>query len=672
MGRIPTKSSGDRLTSAIWNNLRADYLSQTDTTLQNILSSLDWSAGKRPKFPFAYFDPTTAPAATEGHVYYDNTTKKLRLRDDTQWRDIPATVGGGGSYKLSPSYTIYKDGSTYYAMDTDGDVDYSGAVFHTIFNNASSALTNGGLIHLKGNTTYTALDQLLLKNTTTLEGEGWDTIIELGSGHAIATNRGMIENNDAQTGTRNRDIVIRNLALDGNDEGVANPPTHWCIGVNFEGVERCRITGIKAHNWSWFGARLRGNVGAWLSTYDSQIDTCWFQDNPNGAAMLTGFAIDDIFRCSINNCYATNSDTALAMYYGNDCEISHNKLWGNINNSDGYTNYIDIADHFGLRNKITDNICMGGDATKAGIVCIQTLADPERTLIANNQISSHISYDIRVEHNAAVVGNVIHVGDTAGNWARGVNVRGDNNVVAANKFQALTARGRGVWFDDTATNDNIVIGNNFSGFSQIAVNLITVANTDNVISENQFVSCATCINLDGNATRTRVLRNEFISCTTPCADAGVDTRFNQVQVPIFDDGDAQAALANIGDHVAIQTADGQDVPVRFNFQIPSDCDLVMSANIKVVSVCAGGTVMRWNVTSDFGAANEAYNVHSDTIAATDQTLAANALEFIDLSAALTGAAAGDSVGICFTREGSHVNDTLGDTLEILGFTLNYV
>lgn len=60
--------------------------------------------------------------------------------------DIQATATQAGSYKLLPDYTIYEVAGTYYAMDSDGNIDYSGAVAETVLESAITAVGANGFI----------------------------------------------------------------------------------------------------------------------------------------------------------------------------------------------------------------------------------------------------------------------------------------------------------------------------------------------------------------------------------------------------------------------------------------------------------------------------------------------------------------------------------------------
>lgn len=92
----------------------------------------------------------------------------------------------------------------------------------------------------------------------------------------------------------------------------------------------------------------------------------------------------------------------------------------------------------------------------------------------------------------------------------------------------------------------------------------------------------------------------------------------------------------------------------------------------MVSPYAGDTVIRWNAATDFVTADEKCNAHTDSIPSTDTTVAANEFKALDLSAAFTGIAGGDSVGVACQREGNYANDTLGDVLHVHSFVMRYV
>ena len=137
------------------------------------------------------------------------------------------------------------------------------------------------------------------------------------------------------------------------------------------------------------------------------------------------------------------------------------------------------------------------------------------------------------------------------------------------------------------------------------------------------------------------------------------------------DDHAQVSVSSYGDHNTLEFQDAVDASTNFNVHIPYDFRELTSAYIIVISLCTGGTVVRWSAQGSFGGCDELHNTVTNAIAASNSTLAANTLECLDLSDAFIDVAAGDNVGITFTRVGSHIDDTLGATLHLVSFVLRY-
>ena len=96
--------------------------------------------------------------------------------------------------------------------------------------------------------------------------------------------------------------------------------------------------------------------------------------------------------------------------------------------------------------------------------------------------------------------------------------------------------------------------------------------------------------------------------------------------------------------------DGNDAV--FLFHIPNDFTTLIDA---VVVVLPDATeTIQWDIATDFGASGEAYNANTDSV--TDATLAVtqNQLAECDVSAGLTGIAAGDYVGMSFKSNTTNI------------------
>lgn len=114
---------------------------------------------------------------------------------------------------------------------------------------------------------------------------------------------------------------------------------------------------------------------------------------------------------------------------------------------------------------------------------------------------------------------------------------------------------------------------------------------------------------------------------------------------------------------------GNDGQLYWSTRIPSDFDTLTKAVVCCLTPSVGGSV-RYNVATSFDAAGVAQGTTSDTIGSTDQGMTSLELAELDISAAFTGLAADDILGIKFEREGIHANDTIND-FEIYGILLEY-
>lgn len=128
----------------------------------------------------------------------------------------------------------------------------------------------------------------------------------------------------------------------------------------------------------------------------------------------------------------------------------------------------------------------------------------------------------------------------------------------------------------------------------------------------------------------------------------------------------------LGQHPVITLGDLLTETVFHQFLIPSDFVALTSASIIFVAVGTGDMV--YSVATNFGAvcAAEAYNAHSNAIGTTTQAAVNGRLTCLDITAALTGVAVNDLVGISFTRYGAHGSDSINANCYYLGIRLVYV
>lgn len=104
-------------------------------------------------------------------------------------------------------------------------------------------------------------------------------------------------------------------------------------------------------------------------------------------------------------------------------------------------------------------------------------------------------------------------------------------------------------------------------------------------------------------------------------------------------------------------------------RIPSDFDTLTKAVICCLTPSVAGS-LRYNVATSFDEAGVAIGTTTGSIGSTDRGMTSLQLAELDISAALAGLAADDILGIKFTREGAHANDTIG-TFEVYGLAIEY-
>jgi len=76
----------------------------------------------------------------------------------------------GGIYPGAPSYTIWREGSYYFAKNSNGEIEFSGTDAATVKQAAINALTNGGIIFIK-NAIYPLSSYLTMKDNIHIIGE---------------------------------------------------------------------------------------------------------------------------------------------------------------------------------------------------------------------------------------------------------------------------------------------------------------------------------------------------------------------------------------------------------------------------------------------------------------------------------------------------------------------
>lgn len=116
-----------------------------------------------------------------------------------------------GIYPGAPSYTVWKEGPTYYAKDRNGQVEFNGSNATALINSCNDELTSGGKIFVCAGTYYFD-SPIMLSESVTLEGEGFNTIFRRSATTTIIKNKNIDQ--DPSLGYTDIGIIVRNLKID--------------------------------------------------------------------------------------------------------------------------------------------------------------------------------------------------------------------------------------------------------------------------------------------------------------------------------------------------------------------------------------------------------------------------------------------------------------------------
>ena len=124
-----------------------------------------------------------------------------------------------------------------------------------------------------------------------------------------------------------------------------------------------------------------------------------------------------------------------------------------------------------------------------------------------------------------------------------------------------------------------------------------------------------------------------------------------------------------GTYATMIMQDSTITTIRQTFMIPTG--IVTITRAAFIIIPEGNGDLYWSTATNFGqiCSNEDYQTHTDSIALNASTVTLDEIECIDFSAALTGAAGGDIVGIEFVRDAEDALDTIGADVHFLGIII---
>ena len=311
-----------------------------------------------------------------------------------------------GIYPGAPSYTIWKEGSNYFAKDANGQIDYSDTDAAIVIQATNDALPNGGKILLSQGTFILKSSQmigvanhntsLIISDNIEIEGHGTSTVITQDNGlnlNYFITNEG---HNPGGSSVHNTGIKIKNINFDGNydnqdyadDANCAACPL--CMLVDYSTFEN-----IRADNYGMYGVitlyghhnkltNIHGENGQRKPSYRyaSVVFVSASVSKNNQLVSISGknnegavlFFEDNAYYNEATNVVEENCRGAVYISYGSGNTISNVYSYnssGNAINMIGDDNtiigvYINYSEYVGIRNEGLRNKVIGGTVKSCG------------------------------------------------------------------------------------------------------------------------------------------------------------------------------------------------------------------------------------------------------------------------------------------------------------------
>jgi len=160
-----------------------------------------------------------------------------------------------GVYPGAPSFTIWKEGSNYFAKDANGKIVYSGTNATQIIQNV---IANGISLFFKSGT-YLFTSPLSLESNMLIFGDR-NAILQIQSGASTPWAIDCFFRGDKIQNT-----TIRDITLNGNNIGTLN------VGILFNATTNCKIENLLLRNWNTRAIYLEGYRDLALMGYRNKV-----------------------------------------------------------------------------------------------------------------------------------------------------------------------------------------------------------------------------------------------------------------------------------------------------------------------------------------------------------------------------------------------------------------
>jgi len=398
----------------------------------------------------------------------------------------------GGVYPGAPSYTIWNEGSNYFAKNSNGEIEFSGTNATQVIINAIHENTK---VFIKAGT-YT-IDSTIVKavDNVIIEGEGNATIIKVKDNTAI--NAFNITNVSGWT--------IRNLQIDGNKAHQTPQKNHEIQCGIFVGdhagtsvVNGVTLENLYIHDTAGNGIRVRSHNASHITIKNNYV---W-------------------------NTFADGISGGLC----HDAVIANNHVWncGRVIDADNKWHSINW---YGREVTITGNIVLdsGGDGIEVYDIWNGTITG--NVIQRTQRFGIYVQVASLHDVNVVVDGNVIlDAGLNSslpwGAWQDGIRVIPPNTVVSDNLIVNAGANGiyAATYANHTAITSNTIINPTTGGitvsqcsFVTVSGNTIRINNTSSTgigLSNSHYCSVSGNVIFAGSAGSQRGINTDTCSYIT--------------------------------------------------------------------------------------------------------------------------------------------------------------
>jgi len=198
----------------------------------------------------------------------------------------------------SPSYTIYSIAGTYYAEDSDGNLDSTSTDASTVIQYAIDHTDD--LIYVEDGR-YPIDTSIIPDSKTHIKGQSWNTIFESDHLHSVFSHT-----NDDRSGEYLDDCIFEDFSIDGNKVGAGG----WACGLRLWSFRNLVIRNLHIYDVEACGLMLKGyskytGRSSDLLVQDCKLERCGGPNTSYGSHAI--YIADDIDKVTVERVILDNN-----------------------------------------------------------------------------------------------------------------------------------------------------------------------------------------------------------------------------------------------------------------------------------------------------------------------------------------------------------------------------